>query len=119
MRFHPWVGHEYLAQQQRWLVLGESHYGDPAAVDQTFTQQVTRDYVTGDVQHAFWTKVANLFLEDGANAQAQRAFWHRVRNLRGRVPSGLRMSSLHRLRTPSRRTRNVGVEKHSSWMSKN
>ncbi|WP_051305013.1 hypothetical protein [Chitinilyticum litopenaei] len=77
VRFHPWIGEAYGTKEVRWLILGESHYGNlDAACD--FTQEVTENYVNGSVQHRFWTVVARTLGGRGLSIQACQQFWQEV-----------------------------------------
>lgn len=76
--FQPWKGKNYETSVPRLLILGESHYGaDAARADATGT--LTQKYMSGEMNHAFWTNTMNVVRgQSGSEIEAREAFWQGV-----------------------------------------
>ena len=64
IKFEPWIGSKYFTNNRfglRVLVLGESHYGDPADYRPEFTTEIVR-LLAQENRHAFFTKVSSVLL---------------------------------------------------------
>jgi|SRR5690348_628049 len=79
--YDPWKGENYenhKASASKLLILGESHYGkDAERGDATIT--LTKQYVSGKMNHRFWTNTMNVVRgHTGSTEKDREAFWHQV-----------------------------------------
>jgi len=76
--YKPWIGDNYRDTNPRLLILGESHYG-PYASREDATIALTSEYVSGKMNHSFWTNTMNVVRgQSGNEMEARKAFWHQV-----------------------------------------
>lgn len=75
--FEPWVGSNYGTNDDRLLILGESHYG-PASMPGNSTKTLTQEYVDEKWNHRFWTNIMQV-VNGQPHEEIDRAeFWRRV-----------------------------------------
>ncbi len=82
VRFEPWIGREYESVVgARWLLLGESHYGEPGTETPEFTKDVVRELVFTK-RYSYFTKIAKLVLGQSPGHfltdEDLHKFWDRV-----------------------------------------
>lgn len=77
VRFLPWVGSDYVTGKGL-LVMGESHYSRNVNEPRNFTQQLTADYVAGNMKHRFWTRVARVITGCALTRPEARAYWRQL-----------------------------------------
>jgi hypothetical protein len=75
--YHEWEGKDYRFQPHRLLILGESHYGDYAKSGDA-TVKLTEEYLSGQINHAFWTNIQNVVSPTSLKVSERPAFWHSV-----------------------------------------
>lgn len=84
IRFRPWIGSDYdkkLIDDEKILILGESHYGDRGAEYESFTIDVINEWAIIK-RHAFFTKIAKSVLrmprEQYLSDDLRLRFWNSV-----------------------------------------
>lgn len=75
--FEPWVGSSYRANDDRLLVLEESHYG-PASMPADSTRVLTQEYVDGEWRHRFWTNIMQVVSGRPHWEIDRTEFWERI-----------------------------------------
>jgi hypothetical protein len=75
--YMPWKGDIYESSSPRLLLLGESHYGD-AAEHGNATIQLTQDYISGEMNHRFWTDTMNAVRGKPSSVEDRTTFWQSV-----------------------------------------
>ena len=75
--FEPWVGSNYGTNDDRFLVLGESHYG-PASMPANSTRVLTQEYADGAWSHRFWTNIMQVVNGQPHWKMDRAEFWSRV-----------------------------------------
>lgn len=75
--FEPWIGSNYGANDDRLLILGESHYG-PASMPGNSTRELTQEYADGKWNHRFWTNIMQVVSGQPHWEIDRPEFWSRV-----------------------------------------
>ena len=76
--YKPWIGETYEDSMPRLLILGESHYG-PDASREDATIMLTKDYMSGEMNRAFWTNTMNVVRgQSGSAIEDRQTFWNQV-----------------------------------------
>jgi hypothetical protein len=75
--YTPWVGDDFKNRPQRLLILGESHYGEYAKTGDA-TIKMTEEYLSGDINYAFWTNIQNVVSPVPLIKSERAAFWQSV-----------------------------------------
>lgn len=75
--FEPWVGRNYATNENRLLVLGESHYGK-SSMSANFTKILIKEYIEGTWTHRFWTNIMQVVYGQPYWKIDRAEFWGKV-----------------------------------------
>ena len=78
VHFRPWRGRYYQEQKRRLLILGDSHYSDNYGEGPLFTLRLTTKYVSGKMNHRFWTQIGQVVTGKSHWEFERRAVWDTI-----------------------------------------